>query len=69
MQDVSELMLICANVLVNTTGSHSVYTKFNEFEIMYHVAPLLPYQDFDEQRVERKRHLGNDVSHSFKMTI
>lgn len=29
---------------------------------MYHVATLLPYQPDDLQRVERKRHLGNDVS-------
>jgi hypothetical protein len=28
---------------------------------MFHVAPLLPFQAADLQRVERKRHLGNDV--------
>jgi len=28
---------------------------------MFHVAPLLPFQEDDKQRVERKRHLGNDV--------
>ena len=28
---------------------------------MFHVASMLPYQEMDEQRVERKRHLGNDV--------
>ena len=28
---------------------------------MFHVSTLLPYQEFDEQKVERKRHIGNDV--------
>ena len=30
-------------------------------EIMFHVSALLPFQELDLQRVERKRHLGNDV--------
>ena len=49
----------------NTTGTESVYTKFVDsgcdFEIMYHVSALLPFQKDDLQRVERKRHLGNDI--------
>ncbi len=58
----------------NTTGTHSIYTKFRDsFEIMYsmfslfaniirfHVSTLLPFQADDKQRVERKRHLGNDI--------
>eukprot|EP01117_Protostelium_nocturnum_P015431 TRINITY_DN5987_c0_g2_i1.p1 TRINITY_DN5987_c0_g2~~TRINITY_DN5987_c0_g2_i1.p1 ORF type:complete len:779 (-),score=261.64 TRINITY_DN5987_c0_g2_i1:40-2376(-) len=45
----------------NATGLESVYTKFKGFEIMYHVSTLLPFQPDDLQRVERKRHLGNDV--------
>ena len=28
---------------------------------MYHVTTYLPFQEDDVQRVERKRHLGNDV--------
>ncbi|PRP73579.1 hypothetical protein PROFUN_02588 [Planoprotostelium fungivorum] len=45
----------------NTTGTHSVYALYKDFEIMYHVSTLLPFQPDDLQRVERKRHLGNDV--------
>jgi len=45
----------------NSTGTHSVYTKFKDFEIMYHVSTLLPFQVEDKQRVERKRHIGNDI--------
>ena len=28
---------------------------------MFHVASLLPFNPDDKQRLERKRHLGNDV--------
>lgn len=43
------------------TGSHSVYTKWQGYEIMYHVASLLPYIEGDRQQLERKRHIGNDI--------
>jgi len=45
----------------DTTGTHSVYTKYQQFEIMFHVSSMLPFQEMDEQKVERKRHLGNDI--------
>lgn len=28
---------------------------------MYHVATLIPYKEDDEQQIDRKRHLGNDI--------
>eukprot|EP01102_Stenamoeba_stenopodia_P011158 TRINITY_DN3415_c0_g2_i1.p1 TRINITY_DN3415_c0_g2~~TRINITY_DN3415_c0_g2_i1.p1 ORF type:complete len:478 (-),score=87.64 TRINITY_DN3415_c0_g2_i1:136-1569(-) len=49
------------DVKTNTTGETSVYTKINNFQIMFHVSVLLPFFPNDEQQVERKRHLGNDV--------
>jgi RAP1 GTPase activating protein 1 len=45
----------------NATGTHSFYTKWNELEIMFHIAPMLPYNASDRQQLERKRHLGNDI--------
>jgi hypothetical protein len=45
----------------NTTGTESVYTCFDNYEIMFHVSTMLPYNPNDEQKLERKRHLGNDV--------
>lgn len=44
----------------NTTGTHAIATSFKDFDIIYHVAPLLP-PTADKQQVERKRHIGNDV--------
>lgn len=48
--------------LAGHTGKESVYTRWKEYEIMLHVAPLLPKtNDSAEQYLGRKRHLGNDI--------
>jgi len=49
------------DVKTGATGKDSVYTKFNDYEVMYHVSTMLPYFPADTQQVERKRHLGNDI--------
>ncbi|KNC50307.1 GTPase activating protein Rap1-GAP [Thecamonas trahens ATCC 50062] len=43
------------------TGSHSIYTRWKQFEIMFHVSTMLPLDDSDSQQLQRKRHIGNDV--------
>ncbi|KAJ3191431.1 hypothetical protein HK101_007706 [Irineochytrium annulatum] len=45
----------------NNTGVNSVYTKWQGYEIMFHVSTLLPYNEKDKQQLERKRHIGNDI--------
>ncbi|GAM25118.1 hypothetical protein SAMD00019534_082930 [Acytostelium subglobosum LB1] len=46
----------------DTTGTHSVYQRWNNrYEIMYHVATMIPYKADDAQQIDRKRHLGNDI--------
>jgi len=49
------------DVGLDTTGKTSFYTKLHNIEIMFHVSTLLPHQEMDEQQVETKRHLGNDI--------
>lgn len=49
------------DVLHETTGKESYYTEYSGFEIMFHVAPFLPFNPLDPQQLERKRHIGNDV--------
>jgi len=44
-----------------STGETSVFTVFQNNEIMFHVSTLLPYQEADKQQLERKRHIGNDI--------
>ncbi|CAH1774914.1 unnamed protein product [Owenia fusiformis] len=43
------------------TGDQSVYTRFDDKEIMFHISTLLPYTEGDSQQLQRKRHIGNDI--------
>ncbi|KAJ3339155.1 hypothetical protein HDU93_008541 [Gonapodya sp. JEL0774] len=45
----------------SNTGTQSIYTKWQSYEIMFHVATLLPFTEHEPQQIERKRHLGNDI--------
>ncbi|KAJ3117488.1 hypothetical protein HDU96_006582 [Phlyctochytrium bullatum] len=45
----------------NNTGTNSVYTKWQGYEIMFHISTFLPYNEKDKQQLERKRHIGNDI--------
>jgi hypothetical protein len=43
------------------TGEFSVFSKWQDYEVMFHVSTMLPCDQTDKQFVQRKRHLGNDV--------
>ena len=43
------------------TGTESIYTEFENHEIMFHVSTLLPHSKIERQQLERKRHIGNDI--------
>ncbi len=43
------------------SGTHSLYAEWSNFEIMFHVSTMLPYTPDEDQQLERKRHIGNDV--------
>eukprot|EP00835_Amoeboradix_gromovi_P004333 NODE_331_length_10750_cov_0.204676.p1 type:complete len:329 gc:universal NODE_331_length_10750_cov_0.204676:9378-8392(-) len=45
----------------NMTGDKSLYTKWQGYEIMFHVAAFLPHNIHDRQQIEKKRHIGNDI--------
>ncbi|KNC84875.1 hypothetical protein SARC_02914 [Sphaeroforma arctica JP610] len=45
----------------DTTGKYSVFTFWNNLEIMLHVSTLLPFQADNEQQLFRKAHIGNDI--------
>ncbi|KAJ6233353.1 rap gtpase-activating protein [Anaeramoeba flamelloides] len=49
------------DLLHGSCGKESVYTEWNDFEIMFHVSTLLPYDKSNKQQVVRKKHIGNDV--------
>ncbi|XP_032871118.1 signal-induced proliferation-associated 1-like protein 2, partial [Amblyraja radiata] len=45
----------------DSTGIHSLYTTYQEYEIMFHVSTMLPYTANNSQQLLRKRHIGNDI--------
>lgn len=45
----------------NRSGDRSLYAEWSNFEIMFHVSTMLPHLPDEEQQLERKRHIGNDV--------
>jgi len=49
------------DILTDTTGTHSVVTQVEGFDIMFHVSTLLPLSRVNKQQIERKRHIGNDI--------
>ncbi|TNN45812.1 Signal-induced proliferation-associated 1-like protein 1 [Liparis tanakae] len=45
----------------DSTGTHSMYTTYKDYEIMFHVSSMLPYTPNNKQQLLRKRHIGNDI--------
>ncbi|KAI9286206.1 hypothetical protein BC943DRAFT_276520 [Umbelopsis sp. AD052] len=43
------------------SGTHVYTSKWKDFDIVYHVAPLIPARNSDRQQIHRKRHVGNDI--------
>ncbi|GAA5795314.1 hypothetical protein HPULCUR_000670 [Helicostylum pulchrum] len=43
------------------SGQHAYTSQWNDVDIMFHVAPLMPLQANDKQQVLRKKHIGNDI--------
>lgn len=50
----------------NLSGTHTIYTRYGstvesqEIEIVFHVSTMLPNNPNDPQKIEKKRHIGND---------
>ncbi|KAG9511322.1 Rap1 GTPase-activating protein 1 [Fragariocoptes setiger] len=45
----------------NLTGTESIYTLWRNIEIMFHVSTMLPHEENDPQKLQKKRHIGNDI--------
>nr|XP_020491759.1 signal-induced proliferation-associated 1-like protein 3 isoform X1 [Labrus bergylta] len=45
----------------DSTGTHSLYTAYQGYEVMFHVSTMLPYMPNNPQQLLRKRHIGNDI--------
>ncbi|KAJ3423624.1 rap gtpase-activating protein [Anaeramoeba flamelloides] len=49
------------NTKRDRSGKESIFTKWNDYEIMYHVSTLLKHSEKDPQQIVKKKHIGNDV--------
>ncbi|XP_062368009.1 signal-induced proliferation-associated protein 1 [Cinclus cinclus] len=45
----------------DSTGTHSLYTTYHGYEVMFHVSTMLPFTPRNPQQLLRKRHIGNDI--------
>ncbi|KAG0305356.1 hypothetical protein BGZ98_004263 [Dissophora globulifera] len=45
----------------DTTGDTSIFTQWNDYQIMFHCAPFMPFNPNDDQQIERRRFIGNDI--------
>jgi len=46
-----------------SNGRYHLFFMSERFELMYHVAPLIPTDHINEQQIYKKRHIGNDNVH------
>ena len=46
---------------ITATEGSSYFTEFCGNKVMFHVSTLLPFNENDPQKLDRKRHLGNDI--------
>nr|DBA26951.1 TPA: hypothetical protein GDO54_011140 [Pyxicephalus adspersus] len=49
------------DIKTDSTGTHSLYTTYKDYELMFHVSTMLPYMPKNRQQLLRKRHIGNDI--------
>lgn len=45
----------------NQTGTYTLYEKYEDSEILFHVSTFLPFSPVNNQQLERKCHIGNDI--------
>ncbi|XP_022913514.2 signal-induced proliferation-associated 1-like protein 2 isoform X1 [Onthophagus taurus] len=45
----------------DSTGLYSVYSEYQDCQIMFHVSTMLPFTPNNRQQLLRKRHIGNDI--------
>ena len=45
----------------DSTGTHSLMNRYKNVEIMFHVSTMLKHEEQDEQKLMKKKYIGNDV--------
>lgn len=50
-KDSGNVVLTGVSIPADSTGTHSLYTTYQDYEIMFHVSTLLPYTPNNRQQV------------------
>ncbi|XP_018416938.1 PREDICTED: signal-induced proliferation-associated 1-like protein 2 [Nanorana parkeri] len=45
----------------DSTGTHSLYTTYKDYELMFHVSTMLPYMPKNRQQLLKHRHMDKDL--------
>lgn len=53
---LGNVVLTGVSVAADSTGTHSLYTTYQDYEIMFHVSTLLPYTPNNRQQVSGAPH-------------
>lgn len=48
-------------VAADSTGTHSLYTTYKDYELMFHVSTMLPYTPNNRQQVSKLSHGGPEA--------
>lgn len=48
-------------VAADSTGTHSLYTTYKDYELMFHVSTMLPYTPNNRQQVSKASHGGPEA--------
>lgn len=63
-QEFRDLVLTGVSIPADSTGTHSLYTTYQDYEIMFHVSTLLPYTPNNRQQVS-----GPQLGHSYSQIV
>jgi len=58
--DISKFEGWVAKLEASVTGSESIYFSSQLYELMFHVATMMPSSSTEPQQLHKKQHLGND---------
>ncbi|CAG7823044.1 unnamed protein product [Allacma fusca] len=45
----------------DSTGLYTIYSQYQDCDVIFHVSTLLPFTPNNRQQLMRKRHIGNDI--------
>lgn len=56
----TDSQILCC-VAADSTGTHSLYTTYKDYELMFHVSTMLPYTPNNRQQVSKLSHGGPEA--------